>query len=346
MSNRKTAPPPGQVAFVQWSDLHVGTGLLPRPEDFWGFPRSGYNPHDFRLLQPLELALADAPRLVGLPTGTPMEMVISGDITQFGTDNDYATSLALLHQRWQWSFDVPGRWLGFALPRDRTHTIPGNHDHWRRAKYQTGYSRGLAPAWFDSTPWRRVIPSPDGTIQLELYGIDSNSGLEDPKKPQKRNLFAAGEVSSAEIARLRQLLKDADAARVTGPSVVRALVCHHAFTGSHTTHGLRQTSLQTLLQLALDFGLRVVLTGHTHTFEVHDWPYTVSTGSTVLKELRCGTTLQGSKAKNGLQGFLVHRIRRVPGTSDCEWTAWRYQTGGKVYQVDEVNPVIFATRSL
>jgi hypothetical protein len=335
---------PDQIVLFHLSDLHIGTALMPSPDEFHKY-RAGFNTHDFRLLQPLELALAHARRRLQMHPSEPMEVVISGDLTQSGTDNDYATAMALLHERWRWRFGEDERWLGFGWPRGHVHTVPGNHDHWRHARFPTAFSRELARSWFEPTPWRHVIRSRGGTIELELYGVDSNSGLEDPASPGKPNPFAGGEVSTFEIEELKRRLQSADAASATdGPAVLRAIVCHHAFSPAGwwlDAKPLRQRSRDKLCGLALEFGIAAVLTGHTHEFKVEDWPHKTDLGSCVLKELRCGTTLQGQVGEMGRQSFLVHRIERLAGSLTCRWTAWRYQFGGKAFDVDEEDPITF-----
>src|SRR6185369_9863572 len=113
-----------QVVLFHLSDLHIGTCLMPPPESFHAV-RSGLNPHDFRLLTPLSLAIADAQKRLGLQRNEPPNVVISGDLTQAGTNNDYATAMGLLHHRWQWRFGPQESWIGLDLPRERVDTVPG-----------------------------------------------------------------------------------------------------------------------------------------------------------------------------------------------------------------------------
>lgn len=340
----------GQVVLIHLSDVHIGTSLMPSPGTFQGRLRSGYNPHDFRLLRPLQLAILDARRLVGLRDNEPLNVVISGDLTQSGVDNDYATAMALLHQRWQWRFGPQGRWIGLGLPREHTFTVPGNHDHWRRAKYQTGHTRGLAPDWFESTPWRRSVESSDGTLRVELYGVDSNSGLEDSNDPGKRNLFAGGKVSDDELFGLEDRLAAAQLEQKPGQAVVRALVCHHALSnngGFFDARPLSDKSRDALAVIALGHDISVALTGHTHAFHAQDWRIEDREGRRgVLKELRCGTTLQATKSRPGLQGFWVHHIARSPRGDGYQWTAWKYQSGGKSFDRDADAPVTFGVAAV
>lgn len=333
-----------QLVFIHVSDLHIGTSLLTSPETFHGGFKSGLNPHDHRLLRPFELAVKGARKQLGLAVDDPTPVVMSGDLTQAGLDNDYATSFALLHQRLQWRRGPQSRWIGLDWPVERVITIPGNHDHWRHSSFQTGFTHGLSPAYFEATPWQRILESPGRGIRVELYGVDSNSGLEDQsKKPGRRNLFAGGRISDVELSELEALLQDASETE-EGQSLVRVLVCHHAFSNSgglFAADPLSDESRRDLLSLAGRYGVSVALTGHTHSFHEQDWP--VARGSTLaVKELRCGTTFQGTTDRPGLQGFWIHQITRDGSSSSCEWTAWKYQFGAKFFELDAEAPPKFA----
>jgi 3',5'-cyclic AMP phosphodiesterase CpdA len=338
-------PPPldDSVAFVQISDVHIGTSLMPSSSDFHRW-LPGYNPHDSRLLLPLEQALKDARSLAGLEPAEALHVVLSGDLTQSGLDNDYATAMALLHNRFQWTFGPRPRWLGLGLPRDRTFSVPGNHDHWRRKKFANAFSRELAQNWFDATPWKRWIDGAGGLLRLELYGVDSNSGFYDPDDLPTSNFGAGGEICPQEFEQLEKQLRESPQAHERSPlSVVRAFVCHHGFSkdgGILDANPLGEWSRQRLVELATQHRVAVALTGHTHGFHVQDWrsaPGADPVG--VLRELRCATTLQWTKGSPSLQGFWMHRIARRGGSGECEWTSWKYQFAGKDFYVD--HPISF-----
>ena len=334
-----------QIVLFHLSDIHVGDGPLPSPFKTFNFGYlEGYNPHDHRLLWPLENALESARSFVGLDKSEPINVVISGDLTKSGVDNDYATVFALLHHRWQWKFGHIQRWLGFGWPRERTFTVPGNHDHWRHERRPIAHARGMSPDFFEPTPWKHVIESTGGGLRLELFGIDSNSGLEQPGKPEKRNLFARGAMSEEEYRKLEEMLAGSPAQR-TEPDVVRALVCHHSFKGNtKLPFPLVDQSRAEICTLAQRYDIAAVLTGHTHDFGTRSWPLDpAASGPSSLKELRCATTLQATRVKPGLQGFWLHRIARLPGSSsEWEWTAWKYQVGGKDYDLDAHDVVRFS----
>jgi hypothetical protein len=106
---------------------------------------------------------------------------------------------------------------------------------------------------------------------------------------------------------------------------------------------LDSTSRQDLLNLMVPHGVSVALTGHTHSFHVQDWRPDVRSGRIgVVKELRCASTLQATTATPSLQGFWMHHLVRSSQRGHCEWTAWKYQVGGKFFDVDARAPVRFA----
>jgi 3',5'-cyclic AMP phosphodiesterase CpdA len=332
------ATPDDYVAFVQISDLHIGTSLMPSPQEFYGGRRAGYNPHDFRLMQPLEQALEDARSVAGLEPRDPLHVVISGDITQSGLDNDYATAMALLHHRIQWKFGPRPRSLGLGLPRDRTYSVPGNHDHWGRKKFPNAFSRGLTPDWFEATPWKRSLDGAGGLLRLELFGVDSNSGFYDPDDLPTSNVRARGEICPEEFEELKKRLRQVPEPQEHPPlCVVRAFVCHHAFSqdgGFLDAHPLSTASRLQLVGLAAQHRVAVALTGHTHEFHVQDWQLAPGV-EPALRELRCASTLQGMKGSRGRQGFWLHRITRRGGSGECEWTSWKYQVAAMDFYVDD-----------
>jgi 3',5'-cyclic AMP phosphodiesterase CpdA len=333
-----------QIVLVHLSDLHVGTSLMPPPDAYELV--AGYNPHDVLLLRMLDLALLDVRKRFHLAPNERLNVVISGDLTQSGTKNDYATVTALLYCHWQWRLPPNKRSLGFGWTREQLLTVPGNHDHWGREHRAIAFRQGLSPDYFATTPWKNVLSSRGGTINLELYGVDSNSGLEDSANPAKGNLFAGGKLSPEELFGLEEQLKLTDLGERTGAFVVRALVCHHALSpdGILNAWPLDEGSRRKLLDIAGRYRICAALTGHTHRFHVEDWSLSVG-GHGVLKELRCGTTLQATGGA-GLQGFWVHRIARQAGRPDCEWTAWKYQKGGTSFDVNTVDTVRFTVPAI
>lgn len=321
-----------QIVFIHLSDVHIGRKLM--NDEFQTGIKSGYNPHDHRLLLPLQNAIKDACRR--LRANQPVYLLISGDLTTSGTDNDYGIAFALIHNQWIWK-RMPERKIGFGWLPERTLTVPGNHDHWRQDKRPHAFSHELSPAWFESTPWMRPVVGTNNRLVLELFGVDSNSGLKG--RPFNLNVFAEGSISDDEFNELERQLQDSvEQIRIEGQVAVRAIVCHHAFSGRSglfSAKVLDDPSRSRLIKLALDYRAGVILTGHVHTFHEEDWPREEKT-TQKLKELRCATSLQGP-ASAGVQGFWVHSIalRRLNESPvSCVWTAVKYQWGGSYFDAD------------
>ncbi len=323
-----------EIILVHLSDLHVGTRLLTSSDDFGRV--SGYHPHDARLLRLLDAALRDVRARFRVPAPERLNVVISGDLTQAGLDNDFATVSALLYNQWQWRLPPKERTLGFGWSRDQVMTVPGNHDHWGEAR--VAFRPELTPAFFEVTPWPRELKSLAGTFRLELYGIDSNSGLSDPARPARGNPFAGGAVAQHELDSLEDLLK-AREFNGDGAPVLRALVCHHAMSpdGLFNARPLDDESRVALQGIAGRHGICAALTGHTHRFHVED--YSTPEGG-VLKELRCAATLQATRGR-GFQGFWVHQIMRRRNNAECQWLAWKYQRAASSFDINLVEPVSF-----
>jgi predicted phosphodiesterase len=320
-----------QIVLIHISDVHCGGQIMNDESAFFSGLKSGYNPHDYRLLQPLELAIRDACDQMNLSPEHQPWIVLSGDVTQYGLDNDYATAFGIMFHRWRWK-RAPPRWIGFGWPEKKLIIVPGNHDHWRWIRRPTAYTPGLSAMFFDlPTPWRRVLLSEGARIKLELLGVDSNSGLEG--SPGSRNLRAGGSISDSEIGDLRDELQRSEREVLQDGQVrVRALVCHHAFSskGIFAARPLADASRRQLETLAEKYRMPVVMTGHTHAFHEEDWR--CGTTGWNLKELRCATTLQGP-AKIGIQGFWVHQIVYDESSRKCSWRAWKYQFGAKFYDL-------------
>lgn len=211
---------------------------------------------------------------------------------------------------------------GLALDSSVFAAVPGNHDNWngRGFKSSPAYNPKLYEGHFRQTPWTKAWVSPSGTIQLQLVGIDSNSGLKRP-----HNKLAQGAIDLTQLAPL-----SAPVATV-GPSVAvvaKAVVCHHSLAYaaprfSRASLELEAPSRVALLQAAAQHDFAAVLTGHTHDPLRHPFDVQVGLATRRVHELRSATTFQGPPV-DGQQGFLLHRIHRSSRTAGYEWSTWRY----------------------
>ena len=308
------------ISFVQISDVHFGTALLSTAYGWIG----GYAPHAFVLCSALPVAFADARVLTGLGDDQPLYLVVSGDLTAGGYACEFAVAHAFLRTRPRIQRSAPGNLFGLAMPDDHLAAVPGNHDHWRGApKFRPppAYSPKTIRAQFRRTPWRKRWPS-QGPTGVELFGVDSNSGL----AGTATNTFAKGAISTTEFDELDALLTAS-----VGSGLVKAIVCHHSLSyagGVFDARPLDDFSRERLLAIAAQHRVSAILTGHTHDFDFTRRDVADPRSAANIRavwELRSASTLQGPP-KPARQGFLLHRIGE--SGASLRWSSWRYMWNG------------------
>jgi 3',5'-cyclic AMP phosphodiesterase CpdA len=309
------------ILFAHISDLHFGkvlanngAGAVPHQ---W--------PHSLQLCRALPAALADARVVAKAGRDAIVRVVVSGDLTVSGSASEFAVAHSYLRSRPRLRRLKVGGFMGLGMSDEDLLTVPGNHDHWggnRLWPMVPAYSAAIFPSHFRDTPFLKRWTSADGSVELELYGVDSNSGLAN----QAHNVAARGEISSRELRELERRLAASSQQR-RSQRVVRAIVCHHSllYTGGKAgTRDLDPQSRKTLLELAGKYGVSAILTGHTH--DLH-WAgiRTMDANQRVrdVVEYRSGATLPFKQKQNG---FWLHKIDRT--SSGCFWFAWRYAWNG------------------
>jgi hypothetical protein len=316
-----------QVVLAHISDLHFGDKAF--VDRSTGGP--GLKNHDPLLCHSLPDALNDIRAQTLLPPDEPLYVLMSGDLTRMGAEREFEVGEMYCRSRGENSPRRPGRHFGISVKEEYLMMIPGNHDHWKGdAKRQPAYNPAIMGLWFERTPWKRVLQSRDKALQVELFGVDSNSGL----KGKKTNHLAHGKIDSTELLILEQLLNESTKAK-DGTHCVRALVCHHSFWGNFPVSWffgaleLAATSKSMLLQYASKYRIAAILTGHTHDFlaDRHETPALPGESAHRLAELRSATTLQGP-ARTYVQGFWAHRIWLDEDKNKAYWTSWAYQWDG------------------
>jgi 3',5'-cyclic AMP phosphodiesterase CpdA len=173
---------------------------------------------------------------------TPFNLiVISGDLTQFGSEAEFASAAA-------WLAELPGPYL----------TLPGNHD--------TPWF-GLVQRVFD--PFgrfeRSIGPADEGAFQdpsMVVRAFNSARGW------QVRLNWSKGKVSRRQIDRAAAGLESA------APGALRIATCHHPLVevrGEPITARVRggHAAARRLVSAAAD----IVMTGHLHTPFVEALPY-------------------------------------------------------------------------
>ncbi len=308
--------------FMHISDLHFGSKIT---NNQFG-PVSGYHGHDFLLCRGLMISTR---RLAAKTKAgkNGMQFVMSGDMTATGTASEFAVGHSFLKSEWRVRDSNPGARIGLRCSKSQYLSIPGNHDHWDGRTLPAGaYNPGILGRHFEQTPWCEIWTSPSGAILLEIYGIDSNSG----QFINYRSLWAAGTISNDEFNDLETLLKKSDQKQPgQGVRRVRMIICHHSigFGGGQLARvfgarGLDASSKRRLFDIAAQYEITAVLTGHTHDpfYKAFDIP--LDKPMREIHEIRCPTTLQGPAGKGGA-GFLLHNLH-LQKNGDLQWIATPY----------------------
>jgi hypothetical protein len=179
-------------------------------------------------------------------------------------------------------------------------------------------------------------------LEIELFGIDSNSGV------TGRNQLGHGIIAAADFTALQQLLQSGPPV-ATGAIRVRAILLHHSPSyriGSLMPRVLSplvldRTSVDTLVDMSAQNGVSAILTGHTHDVFHYTFGRTIAGNLHEVREIRSPTTLQGPAAKTGA-GFLLHRIS-VDQQAGPHWTTWHYAWDGSEFVVSPIPLLRFRT---
>ncbi len=315
-----------KLVLVHFSDIHIGSTLLGTVRYK---PLEARNGHSILLCQHLQNSFSrgrrdSVPNDFELGNDERLHFVLSGDLTRVGSRNDFHLAYQWLHRQWTLPGPTqPPRHVGLTLPADDLHTVPGNHDQWdgHSPSLQQGisppaYNPHLAPTWFKATPWHVAIPSPKKAFVLDLFGVDSNSGL----AGEGGNFFAEGAISDAQFKVLGAMLKNSRKAETAdGIPRLRAIVCHHSFHQVGATACLRTPSIDRLTQLAHAYDVAAILTGHMHKVAHDRYP---TNAHQVFWELRAASAVQNGEQK-GLHGFSAHELAIEAGRPT--WKAHQYE---------------------
>ena len=341
-----------RIILVQLSDIHVGSVR----NKFYPSTslRAGLHGHDPLLLRKLALAFSAlrTPRHLNMADNEPLHVVVSGDLTCTGLRTDFSQTYTYLFSAL--IPNAPGKGaVGLLIPKSCLWAVPGNHDHWdgHHRWPQPAHDPSLFPDLFDETPWQSpLILSPKKTLGLELFGVDSNSGL----AGQPYNDTAWGALSVAELygpqTGLAQRLKISVAMQPKNVHIVRAIVCHHSLNNKakagippaavgkspswsqrarerfmtwfigQNPDPLHPSSVAEILKIAHQYEVKALLTGHTHYFWLERHPLQGNPG---VWEARCATTLQGP-AQTAVQGFYVHQISLEGVPPKPVWRSQQY----------------------
>ena len=191
-----------QLAFIQISDLHFGDKI--GNNEFGSI--SGFRSHDYQLCRGLAEATEDVRSQLDLKDER-LGILISGDVTATGSDQEFLVAHSFIMCRWRLRLTPPNEWAGLDTGERDLVSIPGNHDHWNGRKIMSGaYNSRIIGKHFHRTPSRKIWESTEGGLELELFCLDSNSGMEGKWSNQR----ARGRVHPDEFEELEQLLKKSD----------------------------------------------------------------------------------------------------------------------------------------
>jgi hypothetical protein len=319
-----------EISLVQISDLHFDKDILnSEVERFSWACGGGYDGHDLILCYALKTALRDDIQVSKLKN---CHLIVGGDLTSTGAATEFVNAKTYCRSEFVLDEDGTATRLGLTMPEDRCWMIPGNHDHWNGHwvyTRQRGYTKELFPDQFRPHPW--VQPIQSGPLELVLCGVDSNSIFEDfwinvsfgadgGFSPDHREKFAA-ELEKAMLAPLPKGVKKRTA----------VILCHHPFTTDCRAGPLRLSCAKWLLQLAADWSIPLVLTGHTHHWWTESFPVRTTKGKrlTTVMEGRAPTAVQVERKFNPQDvrdpsrrrpGFWYHQIV-LRDDLKIQWTA-------------------------
>lgn len=297
---------------VHLSDLHLGASMQPLR------------------LQELAASIPWALYDIGY-RGEEFFLVVSGDITQCGGADQFALAHSFLRSRLHFG-RLSADSAGLRLTNESIACVPGNHDQWggfdwtlTRPSFPAAFDPRILGRHFRPTPWVKEWQSETSKVKLQLFGLDSNSGL------NGTNARARGVISTRQFEEWETLLAELNAHNRSTP-VIRAAVLHHnVFSAAdwgrrvldrvaNPAWPLDDTSRERLLQICAREDISLLFTGHAHSFEAHEQRYdrlVDNSTSRIVRELRCSTTLKSYPLE-----FLIHRAR-IAGNRK-QWQYWRF----------------------
>jgi 3',5'-cyclic AMP phosphodiesterase CpdA len=294
--------------------------------------------HDVLKCLALPAAFDTALDLLDAPEDAQLHpVVVSGDLTVSGSRREFAVAQAFIRSRFPIT-RMNGNTDLMGLGASATHgvaIVPGNHDHWDGSRATLPpHNPWLYSEQFRDTPWAKHWTSADGSVELELYGVDSNSGWAagEASTLQRRaaGALAQGRISTTQFSALESKLQ---AAGPRAANTARAIVCHHSlvYSGNTLRRGdMDPASRDRLLNLAAEFEVAAILTGHTHDPYAFRFHGRDSRGQyRPCHELRaaCGVGFKDSPSDE--IGFLAHRIGLVGGR--LTWDSVRLSWSGTRY---------------
>lgn len=298
------------INLVQISDLHFGP-LFANDE---GAYFKGLHPHDVQLCQALMQFLdEDIFTIEGVTEEAPPYLIVTGDLTCTGSNREFEVANTYLFSRHAIMDRNKTRYVGLNQDLTQFASLPGNHDHWSGSwvwPKQTGFSRKIYDQFFEPLPFTVEAYSNQG-IELVIFGVDSCSIFEDATF--NINPFATGGFAKSHRWLFHRLMVDRLKKPIASGCSHRAAVilCHHPFTKDGAAGPLRTRHANWLGRVAARYGIRHILTGHTHRTWTNLMNINTRYGLREVREVRCPTTLQyPPKLDTSLRkpGLWLHQI--------------------------------------
>jgi hypothetical protein len=276
------------------------------------------------LCEALQAASEDVRITTALNDEDHLLVVDSGDVTASGLRGEFAVAHPFMH--WLSTgkhAQVSPLQACLAQHPNELLCVPGNHDQWRgSAIWMWGYNPNLAGLHFRRCPCRTLWKS--GDLELELFGIDSNAGF----GANDFNWEAYGRLDQSTQGQMDCLVaelkrSDEELAQRKGTQTrVRAFVVHHSVSYPWDWRlSFEPASADRLLEVAAEFNVTALLSGHIHDFALKD--VRVARFDKNVTELRSASTFQGPARRKPKPGFLAHKIW-LDDTKKVHWWTWRY----------------------
>jgi 3',5'-cyclic AMP phosphodiesterase CpdA len=326
-----------QIALAHISDTHFG-GTMNHNQ--WQVTLPGKCYHDVILCLALSNAVRYVRRTAELADDERLHVIHSGDLTNSGRESEFQIGHTFMRSRWCYRRDQPVL-VGLAGNSESTAVVPGNHDHMNgQYPFVAAYNPRIIGKDFRRTAWKKTAwRSSQRTFQVEVYGLDSNSGL-----GAGTNLRARGKIAEREFDEIEQSLSRSTA-DIKIPTV-RVLVVHHsiAYVGGAVEQRtsikmLDEESRIRIVKIAQAHRVTAILTGHTHDFFYGN----VGTDIKPVWELRSAATLQGpvvqrANSSHSAQGFWLHQV--AIDNKELFWSGWRFQWNGNGFYPMQKTPCI------
>lgn len=305
-----------ELLLVQLSDLHIA-GDDEQPSNLPSQEAASLEGR-LRLMMGFKNITRSLPnRLRGLSR----YLIVAGDLTVRGTNESLDESLGFLDG---YTNGLPRSVrpvrVGLGESPQRILKIPGNHDHWRGEgrvfpflpKYDPQLSARL------QTPVPMKAKSRDGTLQVDIVGLDSCSGFEHDRigyTPTQKGALSSGQIESL---------------RGDKPQVV---VVHHDLKPrtqviERDPRGRLRRAVfpfplirgrEELIEQCAESGIVAALTGHRHT---PTWARRTCPDNAAATVMELRSPAAAGPVKAGGMGFLVHHLK-VAG-EELTWTCYLF----------------------